>query len=254
MFGRRCITMLLALLLPAIASLGLTGAASASPRYGSADASTTSTVTVNGPSAKMTVKSAGATARRTFTGKVGEVICVVITDPNMSDNGNDTLTLRGPDGVVDSNEAPGNGYPNGIGPDELTQNGTYTVLYQLDNTATGTARLWVSAPVSVGTIVVNGSSASMNVTRVGQEVERTFKGTAGQHVTSTVSDIVNTDNGNDWITLIGPSGAVVDSNEASGNGYPNTIGPDKLPSTGTYTVLYRVDNTATGTGRLTVTT
>jgi hypothetical protein len=201
----------------------------------------------------MNVTRVGQGVERTFTGTVGEKVTEAVTNISNTDNGNDWLTLLGPNGaVVDSNEVSGNGYSNGIGPDELTQNGTYTVLYQLDSTATGTAKLWVSAPVVIGTIVVNGSSASMNVTRVGQGVERTFKGTAGQHVTSTVNAIVNTDNGNDWLSLIGPSGAVIDSNEVSGNGYPNTIGPDTLPLTGTYTVLYQLDNTATGTGRLTV--
>jgi hypothetical protein len=251
MFGRRWIPMLLALLSSVVAALGLASAALASPRLSPHD-STTQTVTVNGASEKIKVTSAGTTAKRTFKGKVGEVICVVITDPKMSDNGDDTVTLRGPDGIVDSNEVSGNGYPNGIGPDELTQNGTYTVDFQLDKKATGSGTLWVSAPVSVGTTSVNGAVASMHVTRVGQGVERTFKGTAGQHVTSTVNAIVNTDNGNDWLSLIGPSGAVIDSNEVSGNGYPNTIGPDTLPLTGTYTVLYQLDNTATGTGRLTV--
>jgi hypothetical protein len=67
-----------------------------------------------------------------------------------------------------------------------------------------------------------------------------------------VSGITNSDDGDDWIYLIGPNG-VIDSNENVGNGNPVSLAPHKLPATTTYTILYEVDNTATGVGKLTVT-
>ena len=250
MFNGRWIAILLAVLSPAIAVGGLSGTASASPRFDPAAGSATQKVTINGASVVMKVTKAGTTAKRTFMGSVGDVICVVITDPKMSDDGYDTVVLRGPDGVIDSNQSYGNGNPNGIGPVELTQKGTFSVDFKLDKKATGTGTLWVSAPVSVGTTSVNGSSESMDVTRVGQGVERTFKGTVGEEVTEVVTGTSNSDDGYDNISLLGPSGAVIDTNEAYGSGNPNGIGPDELTQNGTYTVLYQVDNTATGTATL----
>ena len=43
------------------------------------------------------------------------------------------------------------------------------------------------------------------------------------------------------------------SNTACGNGNPVAVGPVTLTSTGTYTVLFEVDTTATGFGKLKVT-
>jgi hypothetical protein len=203
----------------------------------------------------MNVTRVGQGVERSFTGQAGQLATEVVTGVTTSDQGCETLTLLSPNGnTVDSNSACGNGNPVGVGPDKLTVKGKYTVLLQIDTIATGTSKLWVSIPVSRGTVTVNGPAGSVNVTRVGQGVERTFHGSAGQRVTSVVNGIATSDQGCETLTILGPSGNTVDDNSACGDGNPVTAGPDRLGKTGTYTALYQVDNTATGTGKLKITT
>ena len=207
------------------------------------------TVKVNGPSVSMKVSRPGASASRTFAGKAKQRVTVALTKLVTSDGSDGgTLTLLAPNGTtVDSSSGYGS---VGVGPDALTVTGIYTVRLTLrDNTATGTATLWVSAPKVLGSVKVNGSSASMNVSRVGQEVERTFAGKAKQRVTVALTKLVTSD-GSDGgtLTLLAPNGTTVDSS----SGYGSVgVGPDALTVTGIYTVRLTLrDNTATGTATL----
>jgi hypothetical protein len=120
------------------------------------------------------------------------------------------------------------------------------------NTATGTATLWVSAPKVLGPVTVNGASVPMNVRRVGQEVERTFAGKAGERVTAAVTKLVTSDgSGCATVTLLGPAGTVDGAFGCNSVG----VGPDTLTRRGTYTVRLTLEsNTATGTARLNVST
>src|SRR5205807_2261436 len=56
------------------------------------------TVTVNGPAVTMKVTVAGMTAKKTFSGVVGQRISAAITNVVTSDNGCETLTLLDPSG------------------------------------------------------------------------------------------------------------------------------------------------------------
>jgi hypothetical protein len=211
-------------------------------------------VTVNGPAVTMKVTRQGASVKDTFRGTVGEQVTEVLTNVVTSDQGCETLTLIGPDGSVDSGSSCGNGNDVGVGPDTLTVSGTYKVFLALDNTATGSSKLWVSAPVSLGTVAVNGPAVAMNVTRVGQGVKRTFSGKAGEHVSEVVSNISTSDQGCETVTLLNPSGDTGDSGSNCGDGNPVGVGPDRLSKTCTYTGLFQVDVVATGTGKLKVST
>jgi len=216
---------------------------------------TAGTATVNGPSMPMNVIRAGQGVQRTFHGTAGEIITVVITNPVSSDNGCQTLTLSDPSGaqVGDSPQTQcGNGTAIAIGPVELPVSGTYTVRLEFDPTATGHGTLWVSAPVTVGTVSVNGPARPMNVTRVGQGVQRTFHGTHGQHVNVVISNPVSSDDGCQTLTVTGRHGPVGNSPQTQcGNGTPVAVS-GILPSTATYTVLFEVDPVATGHGSLRV--
>ena len=177
---------------------------------------TAGTVRVNGPAVPMNVAGVGQGVRRTFTGKAGQRISTVVTNLVTSDNpGCATLTLLNPSGgVADTSgqvcDATSIGLANA--PDVLTVPGTYTVRLELDQTATGSAKLWVSAPVTAGTVRVNGPAVPMNVTRVGQGVRRTFTGKAGQRISTVVTNLVTSDNpGCATLTLLNPSGGVADT-------------------------------------------
>jgi hypothetical protein len=232
---------------PAIALLAIGVSAPAQ----AAAITTGSTVAINGPAVILKITAPGKSAKATFTGKVGQRISAVITNPVTSDNGCETLTLLDPGGApVTSGSGCTNGNPVGLGPVDLTISGTYTVQLQLDTTATGSAKLWVSAPVSAGTATVNGPATAMNVTRVGQGVQRTFKGKVGQRISVAITNPVSSDNGCETLTLLGPGGATVDSSSACTNGNPAGVGPTDLTVAGTYTVRLEFDTTATATSKL----
>jgi hypothetical protein len=212
-------------------------------------------IVVNKAAQPMDLKRVGQGLERSFTGHVGEQVSEVITNVVTSDDGCETVTLLNPShGKVDSASYCGNGNNVGVGPDTLTVPGTYTILVQIDTVATGSVKLWLSEPVGIGTVAVNGPAKPMDVTRVGQGVWRTFSGHAGQNVTAVVKNIVTTDDGCETVTVLTSGGAQVANGSYCGNGNPVSAGPAKLPKTGTYKVLYQVDTTATGTGKLTVST
>jgi len=194
--------------------------------------------------------SVGQGVQRTFHGRQGQHVSAVVTNVVTSDQGCETLTLSGP-GFKMSQFACGNGNPVGIGPIDLTAPGNYTVRLEADVVATATSKLWVSTPRTVGTISINGPARPMNVIRVGQGVQRTFKGRHGQQVSAVVTNVVTSDQGCEKLTLFGPGGTNV-SQTACGNGNPIGVGPVTLPITGTYTVRFEVDTTATGHGSLRV--
>ena len=144
----------------------------------------------------MSVTHRGASATRTFTGKAGQSVSEVLTGLKTSDDGCATLTLTGPGhAAVDQNSGCGNGAPIGVGPDVLPTSGTYTVLLTVDTNATGGGTLWVSAPVTIGTIAVNGPARPLKVTRYGQGVARTFQGKAGQSVSEVLTGLTASDDG-----------------------------------------------------------
>ena len=218
---------------------------------GSGAGSSCCTVKVNGPSVTMSVTHRGTSATRTFTGKAGQSVSEVLTGLKTSDDGCATLTLTGPGhAAVDQNSGCGNGTAIGVGPDVLPTSGTYTVLLTVDTNATGGGTLWVSAPVTIGTATVNGPAEPLKVTRYGQGVARTFQGKAGQSVSEVLTGLTTSDDGCATLTLTGPGHAAVDQNSGCGNGTAIGVGPDVLPTSGTYTVLLTVDTNATGGGTL----
>ena len=252
-----------------VAVLGvLTAAAIAVPVTGGAAVARAATTTatsctalVSGPPVTMKVTTPGKAATCTFSGKVGQRISTVITNLVINGGSCATLTLFNPSGGEVDTSGQDCGFSS-IGltnaPEVLTVPGTYTVRLALDPTATGSAKLWVSAPVTVGTVAINGPPVSMNVTRVGQGVQRTFTGTIGQRISTVVTNLViNSGSGGSGcatLTLLNPKGGQVDSSGQDCGSSSIGIGPDKLLVSGTYTVRLELDQTATGSGTLQVST
>jgi hypothetical protein len=137
----------------------LTAAAIAVPVTGgtavaeaAATAATRCTVSVNGPAVPMKVTTPGKAAACTFTGKIGQRISTVVTNlvinSGSGSSGCATLTLLNPSGGVVDTSGPYCGFSSvGLNnaPDVLTVSGTYTVRLELDQTATGSGKLKVSA-------------------------------------------------------------------------------------------------------------
>jgi hypothetical protein len=210
-------------------------------------------VTVNGPSASMNVTRVGQGVIRTFDGAAGQRITVVVNAVATSNGGCKTLTLFDPNNVsLGSDFRCGDSNPVSIGPIDLTIRGTYQVRLEVATTATGSGTLWVSAPVTIGSVTVNGPSASMNVTRVGQGVIRTFDGAAGQRIAVVVNAVATSNGGCKTLTLFDPNNVSLGSDFRCGDSNPVSIGPIDLTISGTYQVRLEFDSTATGSGTLMV--
>jgi hypothetical protein len=212
-------------------------------------------VGVNKPAAPMPVTRVGQGVRRTFAGKAGQRVSVTVTSLVVNGGSCATLTLLDPSGGTRDTTGLQCGLTSiGFGPDVLTVPGTYTVWLQLDPTATGGGKLWVSAPITLGTVKVNGPAAPMPVTRVGQGVRRTFAGKAGQRVSVAVTNLVVNGGSCATLTLLDPSGGTRDTTGLQCGLTSIGFGPDRLSVSGTYVVWLQLDPTATGGGSLTVST
>jgi hypothetical protein len=209
------------------------------------------TVTINGPAVALKVTKPGKAAKLTFSGKAGQSVSEDLANVDTT-NGCADLSLLEPGGATldSANECGVNSTSMGLGPDTLPATGTYTVELSVDSGVTGGGKLWVSAPVVIGTVAVNGSAETLKATRVGQDVGRTFTSKAGQSVSEVITG-VDTTNGCADLSLIEPGGATLDSDNVCGvNGSTIGLGPDTLPVPGTYTVRLSVGPTDTGGGPL----
>jgi hypothetical protein len=234
-----------------ITTAALAGSGSAA---GAASA-TSGGCTVNGAAATMTVTTPGKSAKCTFHGTTGQMIDAAITNVTTSDNGCEKLSLATPHGQIAGYQTGcGNGNPVGVGPVTLTSTGTWAVLLQLDTTATGSARLWVSAPASTGTVTLNGPAVPLEVAHPGREPELTFHGKTGQQVEAAITKVKTSDNGCEKLSLASPHGQIAGYQTGCGNGNPVGVGPVTLTSTGTWAVLLQIDTIATGSCKLKVST
>jgi hypothetical protein len=210
---------------------------------------------VERPSVPMKITTPGRSAKCTFRGRAGQRISAVITNPVTSDDNCETLTLLGPGGgTVKSSTGCGNGNPVGVGPVDLTAAGTYRVRLEADPYATASSTLWVSVPITIGTATVNGPARPMKATRVGQGVQRTFRGTAHEHVKLVLSNVITSNDDCETLTLLNPAKGNVASATGCGNGNPVDLGPVTLRRAGSYTVRFEPDVIATGHGSLKIST
>jgi hypothetical protein len=207
-----------------------------------------SSVTVNGPPIPMAVTSPGHVVSVKFSGTTGQHVAIVLNSVSISGGCGEVLTLLSPSGTtVQMSNRCGTDW---LGYLNLPSTGTYHITLKLDDSAaTGQGTLWVSAgPVKVGTVTVNGSPASMSVSRVGQGVYETFSGTAGQHVAVVLNGVSTSTGSCETLTLLDPSGATLESADRCGTNAPGYV---NLPSTGTYQINLQLDDpTATGAGSL----
>jgi hypothetical protein len=128
----------------------------------------------------------------------------------------------------------------------LTADGTYTILAETFNGATGSADLALYDVTSgaVPTIVADGTPVSVNIDRPGQEVELMFNGSPGQRISLSLTNgtfpsaCLN-------VSLINPDGTVLTSAITciAVSGFINT---QTLSMTGVYTIALAPIDSSTG--------
>ncbi len=202
------------------------------------------TIVINGPSATVAINRVGQRAYMTFSGTAGQKVNLGLDNSTLPGCCH-WLIIYKPDSTVLVSHS---NFGTGTNLDAtLPVTGIYTILIDPNSTSTGTVTLTLSEEMNAGTIVIDGPSASVTLSRVGQRAYLTFSGTAGQKVNlgvdnSTLPGCCN------WIGINKPDGTTLVSNINFGAG---TNLDTTLPVTGTYRIL--IDPNGTSTGGITLT-
>jgi len=211
-------------------------------------------ITPGGESVTVTTSSVGQNANLTFDGTANQRVSLRITNVVLTGGTSNraNVVIKKPDGtnltslLVDS----GGGF---IDTKILPVTGTYTVLVDPNDTATGAVTLTlydVPADVS-GPIVPGGSAVTVTTNTPGQNGVLSFDGVINQQVSLDVTSVTVTNNGILSVTIRKPDGTTLTSTIVS-NGGTGFIDVKVLPVTGTYTVFVDPNsfNTSSSTLRL----
>jgi YD repeat-containing protein len=195
-------------------------------------------IAIDGAAVTLTLTRPGQHQAATFTGTAGQRLSLAFTSVT-ADSG---VTVRKPDGTTLATAQVFTGAVLDL-PD-LPATGTYAIWVDPNNAGTGSLTLTLSAEVAGGSIPVDGSSTTVNLTRPGQNGRLTFSGTTGQQLSLAYTGVTT-----GWPTIISvlnPNGSELTSVWTGGAGVK--VLP-ALPTTGTYTVL--VNPYGINTGSLT---
>jgi uncharacterized protein YhfF len=202
----------------------------------------TATIAAGGPPASVTTTVPGQNARLTFAGtagqrvslKIGPTCCsamIAIVRPGGSTLATTTASSSG--GYLDTTLLP--------------VSGTYTIVVDVQGAATGTVALTLyDVPADVTGAIVPGGAAVTVVTSVpGQNARLTFTGTANQRVSVALTDACCATT----LSVVKPDGSTLASITTFGPG--GFVDTQRLPASGTYTIV--VDPSGQATGSMTLT-
>ena len=201
------------------------------------------TIVIDGASATITTTRVGQRGYLTFSGTAGQKVSLGVNAVTPGSGNN--LHVFNPDGSTLTWTSTTTSNTNFHM--TLPTTGTYTLMLDPDGINTGSASLTLSSEVNAGTIVIDGASATVTTTRVGQRGYLTFSGTAGQKVSLGVNAITP-GSGND-LYVFNPDGSTLTWTSTTTT---NTNFHMTLPATGSYTLMLDPDGTNTGSASLTL--
>jgi hypothetical protein len=186
----------------------------------------------------------GQNARLTFAGTAGERISVQLAGSTISAA---LLSILKPDGTTLGTNAYAGVGNSFLDTRALPAAGTYTIVVDPQDAATGSATLTLyDVPAdTTGTLTAGGAPLSLVIPTPGQNARITFSGAAGQHVTLTLSSVTIAAS---YVSIQRPDGTNLTWPAYIGT-FGGTIAAD-LPSAGTYTIL--VDPLWDSTGNMTL--
>ncbi|MFG3285304.1 polymorphic toxin-type HINT domain-containing protein [Streptomyces sp. NPDC048111] len=201
------------------------------------------TLAPDGPSAPLTVNRPGQRIRAEFTAPATTSLGFAVTGnslPQMAE-------IR----LVDSAGGAGNSlawistasarasYLSG-----LASGARYALTITPDYAATGSLTLWLSTPVPAGQLTSNTPTAQATINRPGQQMEFTLPATQGTGMTTAFSG--NTLTKGAYLTLMAPDGTLSSSPPYMGSQGTGKVSLRAPLATGTYRVLVRPDEPASG--------
>jgi len=186
----------------------------------------------------------GQNARLSFAGTAGERISVRLSGSTISAA---WLSILKPDGTTLGTSAYAGLGTSFLDTRALPAGGTYTIVVDPQDAATGSATLTLyDVPADItGPLAVGGGPFSLVVPTPGENARLSFAGTAGQHVTLTLSSVTLQAS---YVSILKPDGTSLTWPAYIGT-FGGTIAAD-LPTTGTYAVS--VDPISDSTGNMTL--
>ncbi|WP_455712983.1 RHS repeat-associated core domain-containing protein [Streptomyces phaeochromogenes] len=196
---------------------------------------------LDGASAPVSINRAGQHLRANFTAPPGGTIGIGITDNTLTDTLN--VTLLAADGTVVEDlgtvtrASTGAKYMS-----SLTSGAAYTLLLEPNKAVTGSLTLWLSSPVTAGTLTDSTPTTTGNLTRPGQQLVLLVPATAasGKAVTFTNSTL-----GSTRIATETPDGSIT-KNASTLTAATGEVDLRAPLAAGTHRVLLRPDKPVTG--------
>ncbi len=204
------------------------------------------TLPVDGPAANLAIANPGEGGRLNFAGTAGENLGVGVTSLalNPASVANSSFAVYRPDATL---LASGNCYADGTqcsaNLPNLPVTGSYSIIVQPANGATGSMQLWLSHDVAA--TLTNGAPSSHALTRPGQNARLMFQGVAGALIAVQVRGVVTSPAGEGILVQVNqPGGSMLAYTHLTGNGQTVVVPP--LPATGTYTVFLEPESAGKG--------
>ena len=194
-------------------------------------------IQIDGAPADVAIANPGEAARLTFAGVAGENLGLGVSGVVAQSSAIGEHERRGVQAgwlVARIDGLRRRRYACAANLENLPVTGTYTVIVQPANGATGTQRVWLSR--DAGGVLASGTPASVALSRPGQNARLTFAGTAGSLLSLQVRGVATNPSGQGLPVVVNqPSKQLVAYTHLTGAG--QTLVTPPLPVTGTYTVF-----------------
>jgi len=199
-------------------------------------ADTVGEISSSGPPVTVTNTTPGQNNRLTFDGAAGQRISLRTSNLTYGGGNGAYVSIRGPDGQNLAQPAFTFGTDGGfLEPLTLPDNGTYTILVDPNQWATGstTLRLYTVPGDATATTTLGAAATTLTTTAPGQNAVLSFSGTAGQRVTVKATGATLTE----WtMRLRRPDGSTLAGPFYGSGGNPGYL-EAVLAESGTYSVL-----------------
>jgi hypothetical protein len=212
----------------------------------------TGTIAPDGAPASVKITTPGQKARYTFTGTSDQIIAVQASKGVFEGCGTTIAILKADGSRLGSPQAicGGGGF---LDQQALPTDGSYTLLVDPDGATTGGAILALYTVVDVtGSITPGGPPVGVKTTTPGQNARYTFTGTSGQTVMVQASKATFEGCGT-TIAILKADGSPLSPPQAICGG-TGKLDAQRLPTSGSYTLLVDSDGATTGETTLTLST
>jgi len=215
------------------------------PTFTASSIAVTGTIVIGGQPVNLTLGTAGTEALFAFNGTAGQQVSLYVTNSTFPTADSQMIYLIPPGGNTSNAIGTlGLSSSTGIMPSiHLPTTGTYTVFVVPYGTDTGSMTLQLLGPIVVNGLSIGGSPVTTPVNLPGQTYSAAFRGTAGQQISLSYTNLTSCNT----FYAIPPLGTISNAIASSSVCGPGTgFLPVILPSTDIYTIFIEPEGGSTG--------